>query len=347
MKRKIIIHTFFGKSTMLAFALLYALLITIGSTFSWVTSSAQKVNEFSGEMGLKAVIVEDFEQQINWQPGTDITKTVSVYNDGKSEGFVRISFEEIVDQITSSSVSEPYADPEEEGVTPEYCMVSEWEAWQNASDVTEISTVLFLEGSLPAELPEGVTVKVYASPAGIHRYKYAIYQEINDGEAYRRMSAQFSLSGNVLTVLNPRFWGYQETTGRSEAAWGLLNETAAVVQPPDKEDIGYLVCDPGQKITINYSHVITELTGVTEDGGKWYYNSDDGFFYYIGKIGGGEMSNTLMTSLSLADDANIAYSKMELELIVNMQALQMSTDALAADWGLSGQLYNILASFCQ
>jgi hypothetical protein len=53
-----------------------------------------------------------------------------------------------------------------------------------------------------------------------------------------------------------------------------------------------------------------------------------------------------MTGLTLDADADISYSLMNLQFIINMQALQLNADALAPEWGLDGQLYAILSSFC-
>jgi hypothetical protein len=341
---KTVLKTFFGKGTLLVIALFYAMMVMIGSTFSWVTSSSQKENTFTGEIELTAVIVEDFDQQNHWQPGTDLTKTVSVHNDGKSAGFVRISFEEITRLIKTSDVSEPFVDADEPGVTPEYCLPSKWDTWKDADSVFD--SVVFLEDSEPVDVEPGIIVKVKKSMAGIHRYQYAIYQEVDGGQAYRRMTAQFSADSDTLAVHNPRYWGYQDIGITVEAAWGLANETSTIPMPLSAADISHLCTDDGKKITINYTHLITALTSKAADEGKWFYNESDGFFYYIGKIEPNVFSNTLMTGLTLAADADISYSLMNLQLIINMQALQVNADALASEWGLDGQLYAILSSFC-
>jgi hypothetical protein len=344
---KTVLKTFFGKGTMLLIALFYAVMVMIGSTFSWVTSSAQKANKFTGEIGLTAVIIEDFERQNDWQPGTDLTKTVSVHNEGKSPGFARISFEEITKLFKASDISEPFADADETGITPEYCLPSKWDTWKNADTVFD--SVVFLEGSNPAVLESGVTVKVKESTAGIHRYQYAIYQEVDGGQAYRRMTAQFNAGSGTLTVLNPRYWGYRNIGSTLiEAAWGLNNETNAVLSPPPAANIKNLLTDSDKKITINYAHLITALTDKDTDKGQWFYNEDDGFFYYIGKIASNDFSSTLMTGLTLDAGADISYSLMNLQLIINLQALQTNADALVTEWGLDSdeRLYEILSSFC-
>ena len=335
-----------GRGTAFAFGVIYALLATIGSTYSWTTSSNLKANEFTGELGLTALIVEDFERQKHWQPGSGITKTVSVYNEGKSPGFVRISFEEIIQKTAQSGISEPYADSQADGVVPEYCLIDGWASWKDAADV--FGSVEFREGASPIT-PEGLTVKVKTSAAGLQRYQYAVYQVLGGGQAYRRVTAQFSADDNKLTVTNPRYWGFLSAEAELEAAWGVVNETSLLVpSPPAAEDIGTLACDPEKKISVNYTNLITALTGAAADKDKWFYNSKDGFFYYIGKVEPGEVTRTLMTGLSLDADADVSYSRMGLKFIVNMQALQVNASALAAGWGLdtSSALYAALSSFC-
>ena len=343
---KTALRNLLGRGTVLAFGMIYALLATIGSTYSWTTSSNLKANEFTGELGLTALIVEDFEQQKHWQPGSGITKTVSVYNEGKSPGFVRVSFEEIIQMTAQSDISEPYADPQADGVVPEYCLIDGWASWKNADEV--FGSVEFREGANPIT-PEDLIVKVKTSPAGLQRYQYAVYQTLGSGQAYRRVTAQFSAGENKLTVINPRYWGFLSTETESEAAWGMVKETSLLApNPPAAEDIGTLACDPGKKIGIDYTNLITALTGAAADKDKWFYNSQDGFFYYIGKVEPGGVTRTLMSGLSLDADADVSYSRMGLKLIVNMQALQVNASALAAGWRLdtSSELYAVLSSFC-
>ena len=345
--KRIKLKALYSKGALIAFALLFSFLVTIGSTFSWVTSSDQKVNEFRGEMGLKAIIVEDFTQRSKWKPGESVAKTVSVCNDGISPSFVRISFEEIMKRMEPSSVPEPFGDPEEAGVTPEYCIGAEWNGsgWEAAGTV--FGTVEFREKGTLTPAPADVVVKVKESPAGAQRNRYAIYQTV-DG-ACRRMTALFSVSGTTLTVGNPRYWGYKDAyVAKLEAAWGLAHETSpgTPVTPPAAADIETLICDAGKKISIEYTNVVTALGSVGADNGKWFYNEHDEFFYYIGRLEPGASSVTLMTGLRLAPDADVSYSSLNLQFIVNLQALQAKAGALA-DWGLtSGQLYDRLSSFC-
>jgi len=346
--KRLKIKTLYNRGILIAFALIYALLVTLGSTFSWVTSSNEKANEFMGGMGLRTVIIEDFEQQRQWQPGTDITKIVSVCNDGISPGFARVSFEEIVTRMKAGSVPEPYGDWAESGVEPEFCSIAEWSAWEDAAAV--FADVEFREGGLPAALPAApnqVVVKVSASPAGLQRYKYAIYQQLEGGQAYRRMTAQFSASGGTLIVRNPRYWGFGDAfDAEEEAAWGLANRTGATPAAPAAAKYDKLICDAKGKITIKYTNVVTALGSVGDNNEKWFYNEDDGFFYYIGRLEPGGVSPTLVTGLSLAADADVSYSSMGLQFIVNLEALQLRPEALA-DWGLtSGPLYEHLSSFC-
>lgn len=358
--KRLRIKKIFNRGALVAFAVLYAFIATVGSTFSWVTSSGQKANEFAGEMGLRAVIVEDFEQQTQWQPGETITKTVSVCNDGVSPGFARISFEEIIVTMKPSGVSGPYGDPNEAGVTPEYCFkTAAGNGWQKAETVFD--TVEACEGAgTPQPLPGDVVVMVKVSQAGAQRNQYAIYQALGVLGPYRRMTAQFSVQssggGTTLTVHNPRYWGYMNAFADSlEAAWGLVNVTSGPVTTPSAGNIGMLVCDTGEKISIDYTYLINDpiapigagtLTNPAADKDRWFY--EDGFFYYIGKLVPGASSLPLMSGLTLADDASIDYSSMNLQFIVNLQALQLNAQALADDWGLStsGQLYAHLSSFC-
>lgn len=95
-KGKKLIYIFYHSK--LSFALLsflLSLVLVIGSTYAWYTDSDERINRVKGvEDKLAAVIEEDFNQVIDWAPGTTKTKAVRVTNVGEVPAIVRISFKE-------------------------------------------------------------------------------------------------------------------------------------------------------------------------------------------------------------------------------------------------------------
>jgi alternate signal-mediated exported protein len=91
-----------NKPLVLTFAVLYSLMMVIGSTFAWITTSYSRVNEFKGEMRFGAAITEDFVANLAWRPGTTVKKELKVTNIEKVPAFIRISYKEV---MTSYSVN--------------------------------------------------------------------------------------------------------------------------------------------------------------------------------------------------------------------------------------------------
>jgi alternate signal-mediated exported protein len=88
-------HTL-NRPTVLAFAAAWSFLAVVGSTFSWVTSSDTRVNEFRGEARFGAVITEKFLDGSVLRPGAEVQKEVRVTNTEQVPAFVRISFSEVL-----------------------------------------------------------------------------------------------------------------------------------------------------------------------------------------------------------------------------------------------------------
>jgi alternate signal-mediated exported protein len=89
-----------NKPTVLVFAVLYSLLAVIGSTFSWITSSDSRVNEFRGETRFGTTITEAFTADMAWRPGTPLAKEIRVTNVEQTPAFVRGTFEEVLQLYT-------------------------------------------------------------------------------------------------------------------------------------------------------------------------------------------------------------------------------------------------------
>ena len=76
------------KPVIFVFSLVYAIGMLLGSTFSWFTSSDDRVNEFRNDMPIfSAQAVDIFDPANPWKPDN---KQVSAVNTGEKDAFVRI-----------------------------------------------------------------------------------------------------------------------------------------------------------------------------------------------------------------------------------------------------------------
>ncbi|MCL2022895.1 MAG: hypothetical protein FWG82_00805 [Oscillospiraceae bacterium] len=87
-------------------------------------------------------------------------------------------------------------------------------------------------------------------------------------------------------------------------------------------------------ITFRYGPAVSAT--ITAD--EWFYNSADGYFYYIGVLAGGASTPQLFSAYHLEANARVAlFDKNEYALAVSAEAIQATAEALsdAAGWNLS------------
>jgi len=86
------------RGLVLIFSIVLSIVIGVGSTYAWFTSSDVKVNPFkSPALPFNFVITEEFTPPGTVDPGDKITKVVNAANTGELPGFVRLLvFAEIV-----------------------------------------------------------------------------------------------------------------------------------------------------------------------------------------------------------------------------------------------------------
>lgn len=84
-----------SKSLFACFSLLLSVLLIVGSTYAWITSSDERINQAEkNTRKLSAVIEEDFTQVFHWAPGTTKKKNIRVKNDGETPAIVRLTLKE-------------------------------------------------------------------------------------------------------------------------------------------------------------------------------------------------------------------------------------------------------------
>ena len=95
-KLRHLLQTFVKSKALFAcFSLFLSLLLIVGSTYAWITSSDERINQAErNSRKLSAVIEEDFTQVFHWAPGTKNEKKIRVKNDGETPAIVRVSLKE-------------------------------------------------------------------------------------------------------------------------------------------------------------------------------------------------------------------------------------------------------------
>lgn len=94
--RRIIWILHHSKPLWAVFSLFISLLLIVGSTYSWITYSEERINKVKpNQRQLSTVIQEKFEPNLIWAPGVTTTKELSVKNNGQTPAIVRLSLFEV------------------------------------------------------------------------------------------------------------------------------------------------------------------------------------------------------------------------------------------------------------
>lgn len=333
-----------SKKLLLSVCVALALVVVLSGTFAWFTAKDSVTNHFETSLITdgSVEIVEVFTPPTEWVPGQTVTKQVAVANTGSGDVLVRVSFEEVMKllQIPSNGYNTPATgDQVAQYFNADAYLAAPW------TDTTGL-TVTGASG-LNIRMQ-----KVTAADGGVAYSFVALYQipSGDDAGKYQRVTADFDLDGTNLTVSNVKYWAFPGTT-TATAAWAKFADpkTSAVPTIRPTADIDYPITDPNKKITLDYTDAAS-VKGAAPTDGKWWYNSADGFFYYIGKLSSGEISANLLDSLTLDPSATSEYAGMSFDLIVNMEAIQNTQAAISAStgWNLAGNtaLINALSPYC-
>ncbi|MDR1800745.1 MAG: BsaA family SipW-dependent biofilm matrix protein [Lachnospiraceae bacterium] len=327
-----------GISAVLAFVLI------VSATYAWFTANDSVRNRLESTLITDGStrIVEVFTPPSDWKPGQEVTKEVSVANDGSGPILVRASFEEIMRQLKLPV--KDFTAAASGSQVPQLFNAAAYLSWAD------------LAGLTPVGLPSDVKVKMkkVTDAQGRDTYSFVPLCEIKTGTytgKYQRITADFKIDGTNLNVSNVKYWAYEGFVD-SESAWADFANptTGAAPTPRQPAEIDHPATDAGKKITFVYADK-TNIIAAAPVAGKWWYNKTDGFFYYIGKLDSGTMSPELLSKLKLAQDAGEAYSGMSFDLIVNLEAIQNTEAAItdASGWNLAGNttLINALKPFLQ
>ncbi|MDR2688094.1 MAG: hypothetical protein LBB75_10100, partial [Oscillospiraceae bacterium] len=254
------------------------------------------------------------------------------HNSGTVDMLVRLTFGE---SVKTPSPLAGFAAPNDSSILlPEYCKAS---SWANAGALFTGGVTLGDGNPIPANVVVKA-VQLETLVDGGDRYDYAIYYDLGNGK-YQRVTASFEpRSGHVLAVSDILYWGYTGYTAPSTAKWW---EDLPDTGMGESRDIHQLMA--AGMIQIDYSG--THFDDTAPASGKWYYNQEDGYFYYIEKLLPGEFTPSLLESFTLDADAPAAYSGLRLDFTVTMESVSCAAAALAEwDLGPGDAVYDALVA---
>jgi hypothetical protein len=317
-------------------SLAFAAVIGITATFAWFTAHDSVLNRISTDLITdgSTEIVEVFDPPEVWKPGEDVTKNISVANTGSGDVLVRVSFEEIMHtlKLPTKAFDESIDAPAATGRVPQLFTASAYSTWSPPT----------AQGLTVSGAPAGLEIRAKKEVANAGKpnervsWKFVAYHPITTGNwagKAQKVTADFVVSGTTMTVSNVKYWAYDGIQG-TEAAWAVFAQptTAAPRTTVTRAAIEHPVTDALKKIIIGYTDK-TSVMNQTPAAGKWWYNEADGFFYYIGRVASGTMTPSLLDKLTLDGSAGVEYSGMQFDMVVNLEAIQNTKDAIMSPTG--------------
>ncbi|MDR0347296.1 MAG: BsaA family SipW-dependent biofilm matrix protein [Coriobacteriales bacterium] len=316
-----------------------AVVMIAAVTFAWFTAKDSVTNRLATARITDGSVnvVEVFTPPKTWLPGQEIKKQVAVANNGSGSVFVRVGFEEVMEKLNVPAKSSELSIDQQtdKELIPQLFNAAPYLEGEWVDVTNQFASI---EG-LPSPIPDGLTLKMRTAAVekGKTSHSFVFLYKIQTGDykdQYQRVTADFDITDNVLTIKNLAYWDFGKLQ-HSEMAWAAVTnrKTSGVPIIRPVSDIGFPYTDKtDKKISLNYNK-LTELTGTTPTDKMWWYNAKDGFFYYIASLPAGGITPFLLDSLKLADDAGQEYSGMVFDLIVNMEAIQNTSDALLSSTG--------------
>ncbi len=330
-------------------------IMILSASYAWFTSTDERKNHFATEQITDGSVslFELFTPPTDWKPGQSVTKQVAVANNGDSDVLVRISFEEVlyklgnggVEKTTTSATSANGDIPVNMGIT----------SLTAANGWSEIGGLALTSTTIPQD------VKVLGKKLTVNKkteYYFVMYYPTSYTDdlgvvknVNQKVTADFKVDANILTLSNVNYYYF---TKRDEIQKDWAGQNVRVGKPPyTPKDIPATPQSAAKvdeflsdnKILIDYSADV--YTAIKDN--TWYYNEQDGYFYLIDRLLAGTISPNLTNSITLAQDAGDEYALLDLDLIVLMDAIQNTTDALISKtgWALEpGTLLDALTKYC-
>ena len=356
-----------NRPLILTMALAFALITVLSGTFAWFTTHDSVTNhlETGSLTNGDAKIVEVFDEDEPLNPGTSVDKFVGVVNTGSTDAFVRISFAEALQKLSSATPAAaaskfsgaagkiPQLFDEKAiaagGAYASWTVLAAGDAEFEAASVTS-----FLAAT------SGVTVRYQKTSAnGKDFYRFVAYAPLSgltganekyNGQ-YQLVDLDVAISATKQLSVNGTV-GYMEFTqaAKTNAKWAAITNHTAFAGydfTGGAKDITTLpdaVSRLDAMLSLTFSaNVKSNIASCS--AGDWWYCKDDGYFYYIGKLASGaQTTNWLLEAVALDEAADNSYCNLNYDLTPCMDAIQAVEDALTSTsgWNLDATDYAAL-----
>ena len=347
------------KPAILFGAIALAAVLILSGTFAWFTANGSVKNRLTTKDGMANVKIQEvFVEPDDWKPGQTITKEVSIINTGSAPALVRISFEELLKVNLPPAGETTIFDQtkEDSGKRP---LLIDSELYPD-TDWFEVTTTANASKGGIKLAADYSPVKVYAkydASGSISSYSFAAWAPIA-GTEYDGMfqdviyDREWNNADKILTLTNIQYMTYQGEISVS-ADWAADKPAAADIGKSIAETIINTSTEPEYAETKgnypNNTHLNYDNITSTPTAGKWFYNTADGYFYYIGLVTSGTVTPNMLKSLLLDENADSEYySNLVFELTVKFNAIQNTKEAVESVWtGLSGDLKIAVEALCE
>jgi len=341
-----------NRKLLVAMAIVLATVVAASATFAWVTSRNTLANEFRNEgfANGDGLVVYEEEDEFVFEIGMTTPKTVSIVNTGSAPMLARVTFEEMIKLLAANAQGDFITRYDSSNITThgtaglEYIRVpfnnDSLAGWTQIAGTGTAS-----ENAIAITPAPAAGVRVYQL-TGRNMFRASI--EIDDSFYAVDFSGTFTADRDAISGATYRFQFYSVPQVATYNSWNLKHNYApwsTVTWINNGDGV-----TPATRLnsTVNAAEVQLRYMeanfSTTPTLNHWFYNADDGYFYFIGVLGGGESTPVMLTGVHLNANANQgAWQKHEYTLVVAVEGLQANSEALidteatgnAAGWQLA------------
>lgn len=305
-----------------------AAMAALAGTFAWFTSQDSAKNHFEGSIaGSDVEVVETFTPPTDWKPGQKVNKDVAILNSGDYDSMIRVSFNEVLTKLTDAYSKTSNDVTNLDGKTKDQVYLfplSKTEGtWQDAKVVDTKMTVA--TGDYAGTYTLKAKEQVVTTDAG-STYRYASYWDNGTEQYYAKAGSYSRAEDGIITPSTPEFKYVDLAATPVNMDWTkpVYNPTLTI----DANGNATVLAgsDTGKQITLDFVNL-----SATPTAGKWYYNANDGYFYYVGIVASQTQTPQLLDSVTLGNGADNSYSKVQFDLVVNSTSIQAAKEAVNSD----------------
>lgn len=318
-----------GSKKFVAAATTLAAIAALSLTFAWFTSKDSATNKFEGQLaGNDVEVVETFTPPKEWEPGQEVNKDVSILNSGQYKSMIRVNFEEVLQllldaeaKLTNDATLLNGKTAEEMYLIPADSKVINDAAWTNSVIQPSSKTTFTVTGGAYAGTYELKAKEQVVTTAAGTNYKYVSYWDNGTNQYYAKTNGYDRQADGSLIPQTADFKVIDLATSKIDKSWTNPVYTPTIDFKADGTATIASATDPN--VTLNF----VNLTQTPQEN-KWFYNSADGKFYFVGIVDAQTQTAQLLDSVKLSQEADNKYSKFKFDLTVNAESIQANVEAV-------------------